>query len=161
MFSNRKIEKLSEVNQKISEIQNKLLINMKYSSGKNDNNLIINDFLDDDESWIETTDFGTDKNTKYKPIKLYDDFNLSINSIFFKTDKGTFIESHSHVQSELCFCLDGSVKFISNGIERILKKNESIYIKSEYWHSLEFLENGTLLVMWSPKLNLKSNDTGT
>ena len=76
MFSNRKIEKLSEVNQKINELQNSLLINMEYSSGKEPNNLIIDSLLINDENWIETIDFGANKNTKYKPIKFYDDSSL-------------------------------------------------------------------------------------
>lgn len=141
-----------EVNEKISRIQQQFSIRMDWDS--NDVHTK-NEIIDITTKWQSADEFA--KGAKIKAIEEITPFMPS-SSVIFYAPKGAIIDSHSHPQMQFCICLSGKVKFttINNG-HQVLKPIESIYLKSNELHLIEFVEESQIIVTWFPKMDLKKS----
>ena len=139
-----------EVNEKIGRIQQQFSIKMNWS--KNETHPKSEIIKVSTDSWQNADDIA--KGAKFKAIEEVTS-NVPSNSVVFYAPKGAIIDSHSHPQMEFCICLSGELKFITVDNEhKILKPIESIYIKPNELHLVEFIEDSQIIVTWFPKLIL-------
>lgn len=139
-----------EVNEKIDRIQQKFSIKMDWVDSKDhEPNEIVQVFTQKWQNADHIVEGG-----KFKAIDEITDDTPS-NSIVFYAPKGAIIDRHSHPQMEFCICLSGKIRFITTDNEHyILEPIESIYVKPNDIHSVEFLEDSQIIVTWFPKLDL-------
>jgi quercetin dioxygenase-like cupin family protein len=137
-----------EVNEKINRIKQKFTVKMDWGEDSRQNDgEIINVYTD---SWQDADNVAD--GAKIKAIEEIIP-NTPSNSVIFYAPKGAVIDSHSHPQMEFCICLSGKVRFITIENEHyLLEPIESIYVKPDELHSVEFLEESQIIVSWFPKL---------
>ena len=135
-----------EVNEKIGRLKQKFNINMNW---EHSHDKIVDVYTD---VWQDASNVAS--GAKFKAIEEVFPQNSS-NSVIFYAPEGAIINSHSHPQMEFCICLSGKVRFITSENEHyILEPIESIYIKPNDLHRVEFLEESQIIVTWFPKMEL-------
>jgi quercetin dioxygenase-like cupin family protein len=133
-----------EVNEKIGRIKQKFSVKM--------------DWVENNEELIEvSTDSwqNVDNIAEGGKLMAIEEVipNTPSNSVIFYAPKGAIINTHSHPQLEFCICLSGKLKFITNKNELyILEPIESIYVKPNDIHFVEFIEDSQIIVTWFPKM---------
>jgi len=136
-----------EVNEKIGRIKQNFSIKMDWE--RSDDDKVIKVHTD---SWQDANDLA--KGGKLKAIEEVIP-NTPSNSVIFYAPKGAVIDAHSHPQLEFCICLSGKLKFVATDDEYyILEPIESIYVKPNDIHLVEFMEDSQIIVTWFPKLDL-------
>lgn len=65
----------------------------------------------------------------------------------YHADIGEGLPKHEHNYTHLTICVSGSIAVRKDGIERIMTKNSKpVNLKSNEWHEIEALEDGTVFI---------------
>ena len=68
----------------------------------------------------------------------------------FVLKKGCIVARHQHVNEQLAFVMEGSMKFALDGREIVLRAGESLWIPPNVPHSAEALEDTVDIDVFSP-----------
>ncbi len=68
----------------------------------------------------------------------------------FALKKGCIVARHQHVNEQLAFVMEGSMKFALDGREIVLRAGESLWIPPNVPHSAEALEDTVDIDVFSP-----------
>lgn len=143
-------EIFDEVNKKIDRLQQKFSVKMNWENiEEHEEGEIMQVFT---EKWQNADDVAM--GAKLKAIEEVTP-NTPSNSVIFYAPAGAIIDKHSHPQMEFCICLSGKLRFVTTGNEHyILEPIESIYVKPNDFHLVEFIEDSQIIVTWFPKLEI-------
>lgn len=142
-----------EVNEKIGRIQQQFSIKMDWNDNKTHPKGEIVTVSTD--SWQNADHIA--EGAKFKAIEEITS-TVPSNSVVLYAPKGAIIDLHSHPQMEFCICLSGELKIMTiENDYKTLKPIESIYIKPNELHLVEFIEESQIIVTWFPKLTLLDN----
>jgi mannose-6-phosphate isomerase-like protein (cupin superfamily) len=108
--------------------------------------IVVNEFKDIPKKW----EFFMDSKNEWCGI----DLKLGSTDLLFKGKKGDKVDKHVHVFSnELTFVLSGEIELITSDGISILKTGQSFFIPMNKEHIVTFIEDTTLLVIFTPKMN--------
>lgn len=137
-----KTEAFYKVNKKISDIQKKLQIKMNSDDGFTFNF----DIPNDEFRWINTHELG--ENTLYKTIKLKNYDGDVIKLLLFYGKKDSQVKNHNHDEPHILICVEGIVLVKIDDEITEVKKGQSIYVPSQKWHSINFIESSKLIIIY-------------
>ena len=74
----------------------------------------------------------------------------NITLALFQLAKGALVPVHSHENEQMCFILEGMIKFFMGSEEIVAGKNEVVHIPPGQEHGAEVLENFVGMDIFSP-----------
>jgi len=75
--------------------------------------------------------------------------NLMLVEVYFK--KGSVGKPHSHINEQINYVQKGSFEITVDGVTKVVKENDSMYIKPNVVHGCVALEDGILLNVFTPQ----------
>ena len=77
--------------------------------------------------------------------------NVMLVEVYF--EKGAIGKPHKHVHEQINYVQKGSFEVTLNGVTKIVRENDSMYIEPNILHSCVALEEGVLLNVFTPRRN--------
>lgn len=137
-----KLRALSEVNKKITEIQNMYQVKMNSEEG-----FIFNfEIPEDEREWFVDDKLGS--GSLYKRIKLHNSYDETINLVLLYGKRGCKIKKHNHEEPHIMICVDGKASVEVDDNEFIISKGQSIYINPFQWHKMDFLVASKFIILY-------------
>lgn len=77
-------------------------------------------------------------------------YNEDLMVVYVHFEKDSVGEKHTHVNSQVTYCLSGKFEYYLNDEIHILNKGDSIVVDKNLIHGLKCLEEGVVLDIFSP-----------
>jgi quercetin dioxygenase-like cupin family protein len=75
--------------------------------------------------------------------------NLMLVEVYF--EKGAIGKPHRHVHEQINYVQKGSFEITVDGVTKVVKENDSMFIKPNVLHGCVALEDGVLLNVFTPR----------
>ena len=65
--------------------------------------------------------------------------------------KGGVAKIHHHVHEQMTYIVSGAFEFDVNGVKKIVKAGDALYMESDVIHGMKCMETGKLLDIFTPR----------